>query len=153
MAYSPSTGARDVADPLTVVAAVAADATWLAANDRHVSRGVIEDKIERGEILVAWLGDARVGWLRWSYFWDAIPFMNLLYVVENERGRSIGRALVSKWEMLMRSNGVERVLTSTLSNETAQHFYRKLGYRDTGSLLLPDEALEIILTKTLTEAR
>ena len=113
----------------------------------------IEDKIERGEILVAWLGDVRVGWLRWSYFWDAIPFMNLLYVVESERGRSIGKALVLKWETLMRSNGVERVLTSTLSNETAQHFYRKLGYRDTGSLLLPDEALEIILTKTLTEAR
>ena len=41
------------------------------------------------------------------------------------------------------------MLTSTLADETAQHFYRKLGYRDTGSLLLPNEALEIILIKFL----
>lgn len=151
MACSRPNGGRNVADLSTVVPAVSGDATWLAANDRHVSRAIIEDKIERGEILVAWLDGTRVGWLRWSYFWDAIPFMNLLYVVESVRGTSIGKQLVLRWEAMMRSNGVERVLTSTLSNETAQHFYRKLGYRDTGSLLLPDEPLEIILTKVLEE--
>ena len=49
----------------------------------------------------------------------------------------------------MRALGHRRVLTSTLSNERAQHFYRRLGYRDSGALLLPDEALEIILMKDL----
>ena len=140
-------------DALTIVPAVAADASWLNANDRHVSRATIEAKIERGEILVAWHASVRVGWLRWSYFWDEIPFMNLLYVVESERARSFGTHLVAEWETLMQSSGFERVLTSTLSNETAQHFYRKLGYRDTGSLLLPDEPLEIVLTKVLAQAK
>ena len=41
------------------------------------------------------------------------------------------------------------VLTSTLSNEQAQFFYRKNGYTDCGSLLLPEEPLEIILRKDL----
>ena len=34
-------------------------------------------------------------------------------------------------------------------NEQAQFFYRKNGYIDCGSLLLPNEALEIILLKNL----
>jgi hypothetical protein len=40
-------------------------------------------------------------------------------------------------------------MTSTLANEGAQHFYRKLGYRDSGCLILEDEPLEILLTKNL----
>ena len=38
---------------------------------------------------------------------------------------------------------------STLSSEGAQFFYRKNGYLDCGSLLLPGEPLEIILLKEL----
>ena len=49
----------------------------------------------------------------------------------------------------MWSKGYNRVLTSTLSNEQAQFFYRKLGYTDAGAILLPDEPLEIILLKNL----
>lgn len=40
-------------------------------------------------------------------------------------------------------------MTFTLSNENAQHFYKKLGYIDSGSLLLENEALEIIFTKKI----
>jgi ribosomal protein S18 acetylase RimI-like enzyme len=75
--------------------------------------------------------------------------MNLLYVIEPVRGRTHGRALVDAWERAMRANGHRLVLTSTLSDERAQHFYRRLGYRDTGALLLPGEALEIVLMKEL----
>ena len=49
----------------------------------------------------------------------------------------------------MAKHGHKRVLTSTLSNEGAQFFYRKNGYTDCGALLLPDEPLEIILLKEL----
>lgn len=36
-------------------------------------------------------------------------------------------------------------MASLLVNEKAQHFYRKLGYADSGALLFPEELLEIIL--------
>jgi ribosomal protein S18 acetylase RimI-like enzyme len=49
----------------------------------------------------------------------------------------------------MKKKGYEIVMTSTLSNEQAQHFYRKLGYKDSGSLLLENEPLEIIFTKII----
>lgn len=40
-------------------------------------------------------------------------------------------------------------MASTQADETAQHFYRKLGYQDCGSLCLTNQALEIIMIKIL----
>lgn len=45
--------------------------------------------------------------------------------------------------------GHDSVMTSSLSNERAQHLYRRLGYVDVGSLLMPDEPLEIVFLKRL----
>ena len=90
-----------------------------------------------------------IGWLRFNLFWDEIPFMNMLYFLEEYRGKGYGKQLVDYWEKEMLKNNYQKVLTSTLSNEQAQFFYRKNGYVDCGSLLLPNEPLEIILLKSL----
>jgi ribosomal protein S18 acetylase RimI-like enzyme len=127
----------------------AADLDYLVAQDRHLSPGVLEQKVERSEILVLWHDDRRAGALRFGYFWDETPFMNLLWVQEGLRDRGFGTRLVSFWEDEMRESGHEIVMTSTLSNERAQHLYRRLGYRDCGALLLPDEPLEILFSKRL----
>ena len=49
----------------------------------------------------------------------------------------------------MKQKNYEFVLTSTHSNDEAQFFYRKIGYVDSGVLLLPNEPLEIFLYKKL----
>jgi ribosomal protein S18 acetylase RimI-like enzyme len=125
------------------------DLDYLAREDHHVQRGVIEQKIERREIVVLHHDGWRAGALRYGYFWDEIPFMNLLWVQEELRGRGFGTRLVAFWEDEMRKGGYEEVMTSTLSSERAQHLYRRLGYEDCGCLLLPNEPLEIILSKKL----
>ena len=127
----------------------AADLDYLVAQDRHLSSGVLEQKVGRREILMLWHDDSRAGLLRFGYFWDEIPFMNLLWVQEDLRDRGFGTRLVSFWENVMRESGYEMVMTSTLSNERAQHLYRRLGYRECGSLLMPDEPLEILFSKRL----
>jgi ribosomal protein S18 acetylase RimI-like enzyme len=132
-----------------VAFAVPADLEYLARADHHVQRGVIEQKIERREIVVLHHDGRRAGLLRWGYFWDEIPFMNLLWVQEELRGRGFGTRLVAFWEDEMRKAGYEEAMTSTMSNERAQHLYRRLGYEDCGCLLLSDEPLEIILLKKL----
>ena len=57
------------------------------------------------------------------------------------------------WEEAMKKEGHRMVLTSTRADETAQHFYRKLGYKDCGGLLLeiPSYAqpMEIFFAKEL----
>jgi GNAT superfamily N-acetyltransferase len=128
-----------------------ADLRFLSGHDEHVTPEELASVVARGRVLL--LADETAaepwGWLRWGLFWDAVPFMNLLYVVEGHRGRGLGRLLVTQWEARCRVAGHDLVLTSTMSDEQAQHFYRHLGYVDSGVLQLPDEAPELLLRKTL----
>lgn len=121
----------------------------LKAYDTHISGEELENAIEQGRVLVMYQGQEFVGWLRYHLFWDQIPFMSMLFFLDGRRGQGYGRRLVDFWEREMRKKGHGMVLTSTLSSEEAQHFYRKIGYVDCGSLLLPGEPLEIILRKGL----
>ena len=108
-------------------------------------------KINQHEIyIVRNAEEVNIGWLRYGYFWDNTPFMNVLWIDKPYRGQGIGKQAVLVWETEMRAKGFTLVMTSTLSNEEAQHFYRRLGYRDAGCLLLPKEPLEILFTKSLT---
>jgi GNAT superfamily N-acetyltransferase len=102
-----------------------------------------------GRVMVAEVDGVTVGCLRWGLFWDAIPFMNFLFVVPEQRGQRVGTTLVEEWEKSPLAVGHTLVLTSTVAAETAQHLYRRLGYVDTGALLLPDESTELILRKPL----
>jgi ribosomal protein S18 acetylase RimI-like enzyme len=72
-----------------------------------------------------------------------------LWLDEPYRKQGFGRALVDYWEKAMLGQDFHQVMTSTQSNENAQHFYRKLGYKDCGALLMPDEALELLFLKEL----
>lgn len=125
------------------------DIKIISKYDKHISIEELENSIELKRIIVMFNEDKFIGWLRFNLFWDNTPFMNMLYFLDDERGKGYGRQLVSFWEKEMKNNGYECVLTSTQSNEEAQFFYRKLGYIDSGSLLLPNEPLEIIFYKKI----
>ncbi len=123
------------------------DYQFLEKNDKHIKSDEIKSLIRQKRIILFEADNKIIGWLRWGLFWDNIPFMNRLYFFENYRRKGYGRQLVTYWENQMKQDGYNMVMTSTLSDEQAQHFYRKLGYVDRGSLMLPDEPLEIIFTK------
>ncbi len=108
--------------------------------------------LDRGRILIAEdraPHQVMIGWLRWGLFCDELPFMNRLHVAESRRGEGVGSLLVREWERACGQAGHTTVMTSTLSAESAQHFYRKLGYIDAGCLLLPGESAEILFTKQI----
>lgn len=85
--------------------------------------------------------------------WDNLPFLNLIFVREEFRGKGIGRKAMLSWEEEMRKQGSKMVLISTQVDETAQHFYRKLGYIDCGSLLFNstpfEQPMEMFMRKIL----
>lgn len=134
---------------MTIRYASEADLEALAAHDRHIAREELAESIRRQRVLVMLDGGALAGWLRYNLFWDNTPFMNMLYLLEGRRGQGLGGQLTAFWEREMQARGYTEVLTSTLSNEGAQHFYRAHGYVDCGSLLLPGEPLEIFFIKRL----
>lgn len=125
------------------------DAELLAEADRHVPRERMEKLVSDGFVLAAFSGDSFAGWLRYGLFWDGIPFMNMLFVLEEYRGNGIGTALVREWERLAAENGYDTVMTSTQANEASQHFYRKMEYRDLGGFTPFGEEFEIIMGKRL----
>jgi len=126
-----------------------ADVPTLAIHDHHISKPELEASIRANRILIAEENGVFVGWLRYNLFWDSIPFMNMLYVSEEYRGKGIGSLIVADWEERMRNAGYKEVMTSTVSEEYAQHFYHKHGYRTIGGFLLRDDPYEIILSKAL----
>lgn len=125
------------------------DFEQLSRYDKHICEAELRNCIKSKRILIMLSDDTLIGWLRFNLFWDNIPFMNMLYLLEGYRGKGYGTRLVGFWENEMLKNKYKMILTSTQSNERAQFFYRKMGYADCGALLLPDEPLEIILSKNL----
>ncbi len=125
------------------------DIEIISKYDKHISKEELANIIKLKRVIVMYEDDKFVGWLRYNLFWDNTPFMNMLYLLDNERGKGNGSRLVIFWENEMKQKNYEFVLTSTQSNEEAQFFYRKIGYVDSGALLLPNEPLEIILYKKL----
>ena len=122
---------------------------WLNSKDQHIDEATLRKKIIDQQILIVTREETLIGWLRFGYFWDEIPFMNMLFLTKENRYKGIGKRLVGYWEDEMKKQQQKMVLTSTQANETAQHFYRKLGYQDTGSLLLEGEPTEIFFRKML----
>lgn len=120
--------------------------------DKHISKKELEISIQNQKILVAYEQEIFLGWLRYNLFWDNTPFMNLLFILDKYQRKGYGKQLVIFWEEEMKKQGFSLVLTSTLSTETAQYFYKKIGYEECGSFILPHEPSEIILFKKLEKS-
>lgn len=129
--------------------AASSDYEWLKARDRHVSDTLLSQKISNQEIYVLEHQGEQAGWIRFGYFWDNTPFLNLLWLDEPYRGQGLGREAMYDWEQKMLIQGYDQVMTSTQADEDAQHFYRKLGYKDAGCLVLDSQPLEIVMLKKL----
>ena len=117
--------------------------------DSHIAETELRSLIAQKRILILEDNGDLLGWLRWNLFWDNTPFMNMLFVVEPRRGEGLGRMMVLHWEEEMRQLGYESVMTSTASDEYAQHFYRKLGYETIGGFTPFGDPYELILAKKL----
>lgn len=129
--------------------AAADDYELLSSRDTHIRKAEWKRLIESRQALIFQVDGNFAGWLRYNLFWDEIPFMNMLYFLEEYRGNGHGTQMVKFWESEMAKSGYNKVMTSSQANESAQHFYRKLGYRDAGSFFPFSNDLEIIFTKEL----
>ncbi|MDE5984910.1 MAG: GNAT family N-acetyltransferase [Eubacterium sp.] len=125
------------------------DKNLLLSEDGHIKEEILKEIIKDKREIIMLVDGHFAGWIRYNLFWDEIPFMNMLYLLEAYRGKGYGTQLVKFWENEMRKLGYDRLMTSTQANECAQHFYRKLGYQDAGSFFPFCNDLEIIFTKEL----
>lgn len=125
---------------------------WFAL-DTHISEEEFIHKVNNQTGYVIWKDCKPIGVFRYNLFWDSIPFVNLIYLREEERAKGTGREVMLLWEKEMKARGHNVVMTSTQSDESAQHFYRKIGYKDCGCLILDlpglAQPLELFLIKQI----
>lgn len=119
--------------------------------DGHLSEAEFGEKVRREQGYVLLADGQPIGILRYNLFWDNTPFCTLLYVAKPFQRQGYGRLLTQRWEADMRARGYGMVMTSTQVDEEAQHFYRKLGYRDSGGFVIdvPGHAqpMELLMIK------
>ena len=118
--------------------------------DSHIHHDRVEECIRNQQVYVLCEEKKIVGVLRYSLFWQSIPFLDLLYIDENYRGKGFGRQMMDRWEEAMGRMAYKYVMLSTQEDETAKFFYEKLGYRRIGAFLPPEQdADEIVYLKAL----
>lgn len=94
-----------------------------------------------------------VGVIEYKDFWKGMPYLSLIRLLPEYRRKGIGREAMHIFEVEMKRAGNKAILLSTQVDEEAQHFYRKLGYKECGSLILEntpfDQPMEMFFIKVL----
>lgn len=129
------------------------DKAFAMGMDAHMDEAAFQNRVLTKSGYVLWEGEQPVGLMHHCVLWDNLPFLNLLYVLENQRGKGFGTQAMAHWEREMKDQGYKMVLLSTQADESAQHFYRKLGYVDCGGLVFQntpfDQPTELFFRKVL----
>lgn len=119
--------------------------------DVHLPEGEFTKKVRDKQGYILLENGVPKGILRYNLFWDNTPFCTMLFVEWQEQRKGYGKMLMEHWEKDMKSQGYGMLLTSTQVDETAQHFYRKLGYKDCGGFTVDipgfEQPMELFLSK------
>ena len=121
--------------------------------DHHLPESGFEEKVKNKQGYVLTENEKVIGVLRYNLFWDNTPFCTMLYIDNAYQRKGYGRLLMEHWENDMKSKGYGMLMTSTQVDEEAQHFYRKLGYKDCGGFTVDvpgyEQPMEMIMIKAV----
>lgn len=114
--------------------------------DSHITHAMLRKCIENEqEFVLINEEDKIVAVLRYTMFWQSIPFLDLIFIIDDYRNKGYGRKMMNYWEERMKLLGYKYVMTSTQADETAFAFYERLGYEKTGAFYPPDQTAEELI--------
>lgn len=121
--------------------------------DAHLPESEFEKKIRDRQCYILEENRIPAGILRYNLFWDNTPFCTMLYIRPDRQRNGLGRMLMEYWEKEMSLLGYGMIMVSTQVDEQAQHFYRKLGYKDCGGFTVDipgyEQPMELMMSKAL----
>lgn len=121
--------------------------------DQHLPEEVFAEKVRTNQGYVLVEDGLVIGILRYNLFWDNTPFCTMLFIDDGYRGKGYGKQMMEYWEQDMKTKGYGMLMTSTQVDEDAQHFYRKLGYKDAGGFIVDvpgfEQPMEMIMIKAV----
>lgn len=121
--------------------------------DKHLPDKEFEKKVRDKMEYIILEDEKPIGILRYNLFWDNTPFLTLIFIDWPYHKKGFGRKAMEFWEQEMRNSGYGMIMISTQVDENAQHFYRKLGYKDCGCLVMDipkyEQPMEMFMSKAL----
>lgn len=127
-------------------------AFWMSI-DKHVDAEGFHNRVHTKTGFVLWEAERPIGLMWYCALWDNLPYLNLIFLLPEYRGKGFGAAAMLQWEQEMKKRGFRTLLVSTQVDESAQFFYRKLGYVDCGGLVLEgtpfSQPMELFMRKVL----
>ena len=128
------------------------DFNWLVNIERHVHSAWVSRCIANKEYLICEREGDRIGFLRYSYFWGSIPYMDMIFILEHHRRGGAGTALFDFWKTKMEENGAKILMTSSATEEKEpQEWHYRNGFKESGQLTFGqhDPSPEIFFVKNL----
>jgi GNAT superfamily N-acetyltransferase len=110
--------------------------------DEHFNESEFYLKIRDRRGYIISVESKPIGIMRYNLIWDNTPFLTLIYIDDAFHSKGYGRQAMLFWEKEMWELGYKMVMTSTQVDEQAQHFYRKLGYKERGGIFLDNTPFE-----------
>ncbi len=112
--------------------ATSADLAFVA-QDGHLDPNRVEYKIRQNEVFVAERDGVPVGFVRIEYLWSVVPYIALIHVIEQQRARGVGKALLAHLEQVLRDAGHSTLLSSSQVDEPEpQAWHRHVGFSECG---------------------
>ncbi|WP_207910928.1 GNAT family N-acetyltransferase [Paenibacillus albiflavus] len=103
--------------------------------DQSVADHILKWKLENQEIILAEENKELVGYLRLEYLWSKYPYIGLIIVNPEYRGRGIGKRMLEYSQDYLTSKGLKSLYSSSQVNESEpQKWHRKMGFEECGIL-------------------
>ena len=119
---------------VTVRPAREADLAFVA-QDGYVGEDRVARQIAAGEVWIAEDGTTPLGYVRLEYLWGRVPYIALIRVLPEHRGRGTGGALLSAVEQHASAEGHPWLYSSSQADEPEpQAWHRRMGFAECGFL-------------------
>jgi len=113
----------------------AADLAGCRAFDRKTPARILARCLAERDVVIAELAGERVGYLRLERLWARLPYIALVMVAPEHRGRGVGAALLAFVESRLAAKGHDLLLSSSQTNEPRpQAWHRRMGFEECGRL-------------------
>lgn len=101
--------------------------------DGYLPADVVAGKIRQGEVAIAERNGRPLGYLRLEYLWSLVPFIALIWVVEDVRRQGVGSSLLRFAETWLRDRGHPALYSSSQADEAEpQAWHRHMGFEECG---------------------
>lgn len=135
---------------LTLRTAEPRDVPWLTRDSGPPGVEVVSRQVREGRLQIIELAAQPVGFIKTCVLWETLPFMEVIYLDQDQRGLGNGTRAVRLWEADLQLRGFDLVAVSTSAASTSQHFWRKAGYVDCGALIVRNKPAEVFMQRALT---